>query len=46
MNALAGQRGNVGAEALSLLEQKMEARVTLLSTQFVTVEALREWEMR
>jgi hypothetical protein len=39
-------RGGVAPEALLLLEQKVEARFTLLGSQFVTIEALRDWEMR
>ena len=46
MNAFANQQGKVDASSLALLEQKLESRLMLLSTQYVTIEALREWEMR
>lgn len=44
--ANAAQGRVVGTESLALLEQKVESRFQLLGTQFVTIEALREWELR
>jgi hypothetical protein len=38
--------GGLGPEQLQLLEQRIEARLALLATQYVTIEALREWEIR
>ncbi len=47
-NAAGGRGGGGGlsVESLHLLEQRVEARLALLATQYVTVEALREWEVR
>uniref|UniRef100_A0A7S0S286 EF-hand domain-containing protein n=1 Tax=Chlamydomonas leiostraca TaxID=1034604 RepID=A0A7S0S286_9CHLO len=42
----ANNRSLVRSESLGLLESKIESRFQLLATQFVTIEALREWEMR
>lgn len=44
-NAQGMQRG-VDAGAVQLLEQRIEARMALQGTQFVTVDALRDWELR
>ncbi len=47
--AAAGTRGGggtLGAESLALLEQRIEARLGVMSSQYVSAETLREWEIR
>ncbi len=45
-NNKGGHGGGLGPEQLQLLESRIEARLALLATQYVTIEALREWELR